>query len=105
MHAAMSNELKASLLSEEVRRVVLGVLLRGQFLSERPKARRNPLALRAIAEAAQTLPEKDSKLLLEKWRTLKGPIAQRAVLRVLRYGQLNPDIDGTCLNAMDRKFC
>ena len=69
----------------------MGVLMRGKFLSSRPKARKNPVALRAIAEAAENLPEADLALLVDKWRTLRGSVADRAVMRVLRYGQLNPD--------------
>ena len=73
----------------------MGVLLRGQFLSSRPKARNNPVAMRAIAEAAENLPRADLALLVDKWRTLRGSVADRAVMRVLRYGQLNPDVSDT----------
>lgn len=73
-----------------VRRVVLGVLLRGHVLTRRPRARRNGFFLRSVAEAAAGLPPGDVALLMEKWRTLAPDVAHRAALRVMRYGELNP---------------
>lgn len=73
-----------------VRRVVLGVLLRGHVLATRPRARRNGFLMRAIAEAAAALPREDVDVLIEKWRTMPEEVARRAAARVLRFGELNP---------------
>eukprot|EP00892_Ulva_mutabilis_P004909 jgi/Ulvmu1/2790/UM140_0020.1 len=73
-----------------VRRVVLGCLLRGHVLARRPVARRNEYLMRAATEAAAVLPRADVEQLLYKWRSLSPEVAERAALRALRYGELNP---------------
>lgn len=73
-----------------VQRVVLGALLRGHLVARRPAARQNEFLMRAVAETAAAVPRADVLQLVSKWRALSPDAAHRAVLRALRYGELNP---------------